>query len=34
MDDEIANEIIMETLEKQEKNVAQRIKIQNQYYEE
>lgn len=34
MDDEIANEIIMGTLEKQGKNVAQRIKIRHQYYEE
>ena len=34
VDDEIANEIIMETLEKQGKNVAQRIKIRKQYYEE
>lgn len=34
MDDEIANEIIMETLEKQGKNIAQRIKIRHQYYKE
>lgn len=34
VDDEITNEIIMETLEKQGKNVAQRIKIRKQYYEE
>lgn len=33
MDDEIANEIIMETLKKQGENVAQQIKIRRQYYE-